>query len=79
MGALQQSLFKKSSKTFYYSTLFFPRYMRSDIHDLYAFVRTADDYVDTLPQDREAFYRFRNNALSALDHPDTQSHDPIIA
>lgn len=79
MSSLQQSLFKKSSKTFYYSTLFFPKYMRSDIHDLYAFVRTADDYVDTLPQDSEAFYRFSNNSLSALDHPDTRSADPIIA
>ncbi len=79
MGALQQSLFKKSSKTFYYSTLFFPNSIRSDIHDLYAFVRTADDYVDTLPQDREAFYRFRDDSLSALDHPDTRSPDSIIA
>ena len=79
MSTLQQSLFKKSSKTFYYSTLFFPRNLRPDVYKLYAFVRTADDLVDTLPQDREAFYQFKNASLLSIDTQDLESPDPIIA
>ena len=79
MTTLQQSLFKKSSKTFYYSTLFFPRNLRPDVYKLYAFVRTADDLVDTLPQDREAFYQFKDTSLRSLDIQAIESPDPIIA
>jgi 15-cis-phytoene synthase len=55
-----QQLFKKSSKTYYYSAIFFPRSIRKDIFTLYAFVRTADNLVDE-QQDIEAFLAFKEN------------------
>ncbi len=79
MTQLQQSLFKKSSKTFYYSTLFFPKSIKTDIHLLYAFVRTADDYVDSIPQDAAAFYNFKEDSFYYLDHLNQISKNPIIS
>jgi len=52
------SIFHGGSKTYFYSTLFFPREIRRDVFILYSFVRVADDYVDAIPQETEAFYSF---------------------
>jgi phytoene synthase len=52
------SIFKKGSKTYFYSSLFFPGEVKHDVFCLYAFVRKADNFVDTLPQDKEGFYAF---------------------
>lgn len=54
------SIFKKGSKTYFYSSLFFPGEVKQDVFCLYAFVRKADNFVDTLPQDKEGFYEFRD-------------------
>lgn len=53
------SIFQHGSKTMFYSSLFFPKKARKDVFTLYGFVRIADDLVDTLPQDPEAFYSFK--------------------
>jgi len=53
------SIFQTGSKTMFYSSLFFPKKVRNDIFILYGFVRTADDLVDTLPQDKVEFYKFK--------------------
>jgi len=52
------SIFKRGSKTYFYSTLFFPPKVRMDVFILYSFLRKADDYVDRIPQDTEGFYDF---------------------
>ncbi len=54
-----QKLFKISSTTYYWSTFFFPAEVRGDVTKLYAFVRTADNYVDQKVQDKVGLYRFR--------------------
>lgn len=51
-------IFKKGSRTYFYSSLFFPLYIRSQVTILYAFVRTVDDYVDKQPQKKEEFINF---------------------
>ncbi len=51
-------IFKKGSRTYFYSSLFFPFSVRSQVTTLYAFVRTADDYVDSQPQKKEEFINF---------------------
>lgn len=79
MSTLQKNIFKKSSRTFYYSTLFFPKHIQKDVYKLYAFVRTADDFVDTLPQDAQSFYNFRDQSLYYLDVSDETSSDFIIS
>lgn len=59
-------IFRRASKTYYYSSLFFPKEVRDDIFILYAFVRSADDLVDTIPQNKRAFNNFIREYKKAL-------------
>lgn len=59
-------IFRGGSRTYYYSSLFFPRDVRDDVFVLYSFVRTADDFVDQMPQDEVGFRRFRRHYNAAL-------------
>lgn len=52
------NIFKSGSKTYFYSSFFFPREVRDDVTILYAFVRTADNFVDAVPQQKKEFYNF---------------------
>lgn len=61
------TIFKKGSKTYYYSTIFFPRKVKRDVFILYSFLRKADDYVDQIPQDSEGFYQFRERYHQAKE------------
>lgn len=74
---LARSIFKSGSITYYYSSLFFPRDVRADVATLYAFVRTADDFVDAIPQQTKAFQTFRKESEAALNG--TPSSNPIIS
>lgn len=56
---LISSVFKKGSKTYFNSSLFFPEKIRQKVFRLYAFVRVADDFVDSIPQNAEEFYAFQ--------------------
>lgn len=51
-----QTIFQKGSTTYYYSSLFFSSHLREKVTILYAFVRTIDDYIDTIPAKKEDFY-----------------------
>jgi phytoene synthase len=59
------SIFKKGSKTYFYSTIFFPKAVKKDVFILYSFLRKADDYVDSIPQDSEGFYAFKDRYTEA--------------
>jgi len=61
------SIFKGGSRTYFYSTIFFPKKVREDVFVLYSFLRKADDYVDAIPQDAEGFYGFKERYYRALD------------
>lgn len=54
------SIFKRGSKTYFYSSLFYPKEVRKDVFILYSFLRKADDYVDSIPQQKEGFYKFKS-------------------
>ena len=69
--------FKQGSKTYFYSSLFFPREIRRDVFSLYGFVRVADDFVDAEPQDIAGFYRFKDEYHSAREGGHTD--DVIIS
>lgn len=58
MKVSKQEIFKQGSTTFFNSSLFFSKKVRSRILKLYAFVRTADDFVDKVPQDKSGFENF---------------------
>ena len=45
----------------FYSSLFFPKKIRNDVFICYAFVRRADDLVDSHPKNNEEFYRFKHH------------------
>jgi phytoene synthase len=70
------SIFKEGSKTYFYSSLFFPMDIRDQVFTLYAFVRKADNFVDNVPPQRDAFYRFRGRYEAAADG--ASSGDVII-
>jgi phytoene synthase len=60
------SIFKGGSKTYFYSTIFFPERAKEDVFKLYSFVRKADDLVDSIPQQTEEFYEFKDRYHEAL-------------
>lgn len=72
-----QAAFKRGSKTYFNSSLFFPESVRRDVFFLYGFVRTADDYVDAVPQDAAGFKNFCESYRTARDSGSTTG-DPII-
>lgn len=83
MNAEHSTLFREGSTTYYNSSRFFPPELRRDVFYLYGFVRKADNFVDTRPQDREGFYAYREGwrrALKARDRgePEMLSGDPVI-
>jgi len=60
------SVFKKGSRTYFYSSMFFPKEVKKDIFALYSFVRTADNFVDSVPQDKKGFLEFKKKYFSAI-------------
>jgi phytoene synthase len=68
--ASELNIFRKGSRTFFLSSLFFPKKVRQDVFDLYSFVRVADDFVDRVPADRDGFYHFRSQWEQAVRDSD---------
>ncbi len=74
--SIQDRVFKKGSKTYFRSSLFFPEVVRRQVSTLYAFVRVADNFVDGSPQDRPGFDAFRARYRQAL--AGTRTGDPVV-
>jgi len=72
-----RGIFRRGSRTYFNSSRFFPRRIRGDITCLYGFVRTADDFVDAVPQDPAGFATFRQ-AYSAGRASGQDSGNPIV-
>ena len=58
--------FKKGSKTYFYSSIFFPAKAREEVFILYSFVRKTDDFVDAIPQQKTDFYNFCRKYREAI-------------
>ena len=58
-----KQIFSGNSTSYYYSSLFFRKNVREDVFKLYAYVRTADDFVDETPQQPEKLEEFRDKTL----------------
>ncbi|HNX59226.1 MAG TPA: phytoene/squalene synthase family protein [Spirochaetota bacterium] len=71
-----EDIFRKGSKTYFYSSIFFPEKIRTRVFTLYAFVRTADDFVDSVPQNAAGFYAFRDAYRKATEG--IPSGNPVI-
>ncbi len=59
------SIFRKGSRTYFYSSLFFPMQIRQEVFILYGFVRKTDNFVDIIPQDYNGFYLFKDKYYQA--------------
>jgi 15-cis-phytoene synthase len=75
-SGLQRHIFRRGSVTYFNSSVFFPDSVRRETEILYGFVRTADDFVDSVPQDREGFFAFRELYRAAL--AGRPAGDPVI-
>jgi len=73
---LHRQVFRSGSKTYFNSSIFFPPDVRDDVYLLYGFVRVADNYVDSIPQQPDEFEQFVARYRSALDG--TPSGEVII-
>lgn len=73
---VQYTIFRNGSRTYFHSSLFFPQDIRKDVFALYAFVRTADDLVDSIPQKKDEFYEFCVRWERSLSGEPTG--DPVI-
>jgi 15-cis-phytoene synthase len=71
-----RQIFRRGSRTYYISSAFFPEPIRSDVFTLYAYVRTADDFVDAIPADRAGFATFKQQTWSSWDILDTNATLP---
>lgn len=54
-----EEIFKTSSTTFFFASLFFPKDIKERVFDLYAFVRLADNFVDAVPQQPQKYFQFK--------------------
>lgn len=61
-----QLITKKYTKTFYYSTLLFPKNIRNDVFLLYSFVRIIDNLVDKKKSNKKTFHLYKNNLVDFL-------------
>ncbi len=71
------NIFRKGSRTFFYSSLFFPPEIRDDVFAFYSFVRTADNFVDVIPQQKKQFINFRKQLFAEISG--IPSHNPILS
>lgn len=71
-----QEIFKRGSRTYFSSSRFFPRHIREDVFFLYGFVRSADNFVDVIPQRGRDFYTFWENYRLSLNKGPVD--DPVI-
>ncbi len=73
---IHEQTFRAGSKTYYNASRFFPREVRDDVYLLYGFVRVADNFVDSVPQDPDGFHEFEARYRRGLAGETTG--DPII-
>ena len=73
MNPALSNIFKQGSKTYFYSSIFFPPDVKEDVYKLYSFVRKADDYVDTIPQMKRQFYEFKELYMRSLNDEKTRN------
>ena len=73
MKDLHTEIFREGSTTYFNSSLFFSKEVLDEVKTLYAFVRVADNFVDSVPQQPENFYEFVDEYKKGLkkgsDHP----------
>jgi phytoene synthase len=75
MDSEVKNIFRENSTSYYYSSLLFSGRVREDVFKLYAFVRKADEFVDTQPQQPE---RLEDLRRETLENWNGSSDDKIV-
>jgi phytoene synthase len=70
------SIFKRGSRTFFYTSQSFPDDIKEDVFILYSFVRKSDNYVDVIPQRVADFCAFKDRFEKSLRG--TRTRDRVI-
>ncbi len=70
-----RAILAKSSRNFYLSSQLFPKLIRQNVTVLYAFVRTVDNLVDSVPQQLDRLDRFEDIYRSALNGQEVSGSD----
>ncbi|TVR90160.1 MAG: phytoene/squalene synthase family protein [Spirochaetaceae bacterium] len=73
---VQYNAFRNGSKTYFNSSRFFPASVRDDVFALYAFVRVADNYVDSIPQQADELNKMQVDYRASL--AGTPSNDIVV-
>jgi phytoene synthase len=66
-------IFRKGSTTYFFSSIFFPPKIREKVFTIYGFVRVADNFVDSIPQQEDAFYSFVKETYAVFDGKKSQN------
>lgn len=77
----KEKVFKSSSTTYYYSSLFFPKEILQKVTTVYAYVRIADNFVDNLPQDKKGYAEFisyTNKYYIGKSIPESYTYHDVI-
>lgn len=61
------NIFRKGSRTYFTASAMFPPKVLQKVIVLYAFVRQADDLVDSIPAREKEFFVFKQNVTKAFD------------
>ena len=82
----ERSIFRNGSTTYFNAARFFPKDIQRDVSKLYSFVRVADDYVDSQPQNIQAFndlvrgwHYYRGLPMPQLAHRDGDDLNSRVA
>jgi phytoene synthase len=68
-----EQIFRNGSVTYYYSSLFFKGQVKQDVFTLYAYVRTIDDLVDSIPADVKQFEYMWHQTRYAWKHETSEN------
>lgn len=75
INRLAKDVFTKGSRNFYTASLFFPRHVGRRVAVLYAFVRTIDDFVDSIPQQIAQLDQFEQQYRDRLAGSNNSAED----
>ncbi|MEM4397215.1 MAG: phytoene/squalene synthase family protein [Candidatus Woesearchaeota archaeon] len=68
-----KEIIKRESLNFYLSSIIFPKKIRNEVYDLYAFVRVMDNFIDENPVNYKKYYDYKREFLK-----NDSSNDKII-
>lgn len=73
---IKKNIFKNASTTYYYSSIFFTPEVKDAVFTLYAYVRYADDLIDSIPPKKKEFAKLKQLTQKAFEGK--KVNNPIV-